>query len=214
MRKLFLVMKPLHLEAKAAASKEFISLVKPMQEGNFKNILIKEFSKKMDIDLSEISPTKQEAKKHIQPEETQIELSKVIKSLLKCIIHNPDLAKSEYLDYFIDNNEFLISPVISFLRSKSEASFPMIIQEFPEQKNILIDLSNDQNLISPDEGLKFIKQAVDYIERNQGDNLLQKLKIKHEKNELNSKEKIELKKLLTSKFEELTEDELSLFKKL
>ena len=69
-------------------------------------------------------------------------------------------------------------------------------------------------MISPDEGLKFIKQAVDYIERNQGDNLLQKLKIKHEKNELNSKEKIELKKLLTSKFEQLTEDELFLFKKL
>ena len=143
-----------------------------MQEGNFKNILIKEFSKKMDIDLSEISPTKPEAKKHTQTEETEIELSKVTKSLLKCIIHNPDLAKSEYLDYFIDNNEFLISPLISFLRSKSDVSFPMIIQEFPEQKNILIDLSNDQNLISPDEGLKFIKQAVDYIERNQGDNLL------------------------------------------
>ena len=78
----------------------------------------------------------------------------------------------------------------------------------------MIDLSNDQNLISPDEGLKFIKQAVDYIERNQGDNLLEKLKIKYEKNDLDSKEKIELKKLLTSKFEQLTEDELSLFKKL
>ena len=107
-----------------------------------------------------------------------------------------------------------LSPLISFLRAKSDVSFPMIIQEFPEQKNILIDLSNDQNLISPDEGLKFIKQAVDYIERNQGDNLLEKLKIKYEKNELDSKEKIELKKLLTSKFEQLTEDELSLFKKL
>ena len=78
----------------------------------------------------------------------------------------------------------------------------------------MIDLSNDQNLISPDESLKFIKQAVDYIERNQGDNLLEKLKIKYEKNELDSKEKIELKKLLTSKFEQLTDDELSLFKKL
>jgi hypothetical protein len=43
---------------------------------------------------------------------------------------------------------------------------------------------------------------------------LEKLKIKYEKNELDSKEKIELKKLLTSKFEQLTEDELSLFKKL
>ena len=202
------------LEGKAAASKEFVSLVKPMQEGNFKTILINEFSKKMDIDLSEVSPTKPKAKKHSQTEETEIELSKVTKSLLKCIIHNPDLAKSEYLDYFIDNNEFLISPLISFLRAKTDVSFPMIIQEFPEQKNILIDLSNDQNLISPDEGLKFIKQAVDYIERNQGDNLLKKLKIKYEKNELDSKEKIELKKLLTSKFEHLTEDELSLFKKL
>ena len=202
------------LEGKAAASKEFVSLVKPMQEGNFKTILINEFSKKMDIDLSEVSPTKPEAKKHSQTEEMEIELSKVTKSLLKCIIHNPDLAKSEYLDYFIDNNEFLISPLISFLRAKSDVSFPMIIQEFPEQKNILIDLSNDQNLISPDEGLKFIKQAVDYIERNQGDNLLEKLKVKYKKNELDSKEKIELKKLLTSKFEQLTEDELSLFKKL
>ena len=202
------------LEGKAAASKEFVSLVKPMQEGNFKTILINEFSKKMDIDLSEVSPTKPEAKKHSQTEDMEMDLSKVTKSLLKCIIHNPDLAKSEYLDYFIDNNEFLISPLISFLRAKSDVSFPMIIQEFPEQKNILIDLSNDQNLISPDEGLKFIKQAVDYIERNQGDNLLEKLKIKYEKNELDSKEKIELKKLLTSKFEQLTEDELSLFKKL
>ena len=202
------------LEGKAAASKEFVSLVKPMQEGNFKTILINEFSKKMDIDLSEVSPTKPEAKKHSQTEDMEMDLGKVTKSLLKCIIHNPDLAKSEYLDYFIDNNEFLISPLISFLRAKSDVSFPMIIQEFPEQKNILIDLSNDQNLISPDEGLKFIKQAVDYIERNQGDNLLEKLKIKYEKNELDSKEKIELKKLLTSKFEELTEDELSLFKKL
>ena len=202
------------LEGKAAASKEFVSLVKPMQEGNFKTILINEFSKKMDIDLSEVSPTKPEAKKHSQTEETEIELSKVTKSLLKCIIHNPDLAKSEYLDYFIDNNAFLISPLISFLRAKSDVSFPMIIQEFPEQKNILIDLSNDQNLISPDEGLKFIKQATDYIERNQGDNLLEKLKIKYKKNELDSKEKIELKKLLTSKFEQLTDDELSLFKKL
>ena len=202
------------LEGKAAASKEFVSLVKPMQEGNFKTILINEFSKKMDIDLSEVSPTKPEAKKHSQTEEMEIELSKVTKSLLKCIIHNPDLAKSEYLDYFIDNNAFLISPLISFLRAKSDVSFPMIIQEFPEQKNILIDLSNDQNLISPDEGLKFIKQAADYIERNQGDNLLEKLKIKYKKNELDSKEKIELKKLLTSKFEQLTDDELSLFKKL
>ena len=202
------------LEGKAAASKEFVSLVKPMQEGNFKTILINEFSKKMDIDLSEVSQTKPEAKKHSQTEETEIELSKVTKSLLKCIIHNPDLAKSEYLDYFIDNNAFLISPLISFLRAKLDVSFPMIIQEFPEQKNILIDPSNDQNLISPDEGLKFIKQAVDYIERNQGDNLLEKLKIKYKKNELDSKEKIELKKLLTSKFEQLTDDELSLFKKL
>ena len=202
------------LEGKAAASKEFVSFVKPMQEGNFKTILINEFSKKMDIDLSEVSPTKPEAKKHSQTEDMEMDLGKVTKSLLKCIIHNPDLAKSEYLDYFIDNNEFLISPLISFLRAKSDVSFPMIIQEFPEQKNILIDLSNDQNLISPDEGLKFIKQAVDYIERNQGDNLLEKLKIKYEKNELDSKEKIELKKLLTSKFEQLTEDELSLFKKL
>ena len=202
------------LEGKAAASKEFVSLVKPMQEGNFKTILINEFSKKMDIDLSEVSPTKPEAKKHSQTEDMEMDLGKVTKSLLKCIIHNPDLAKSEYLDYFIDNNEFLISPLISFLRAKSDVSFPMIIQEFPEQKNILIDLSNDQNLISPDEGLKFIKQAVDYIERNQGDNLLEKLKIKYEKNELDSKEKIELKKLLTSKFEQLTEDELTLFKKL
>ena len=90
----------------------------------------------------------------------------------------------------------------------------MIIQEFPDQKNILIDLSNDQNLISPDEGLKFIKQAVDYIERNQGDNLLQKLKLKYEKKDLNQKEKIELKKLLTSKFEQLSEEDLSLLKKL
>ena len=202
------------LEAKAAASKEFISLVKPMQEGNFKNILIKEFSKKMDVDLSEVSSTKQEAKKHAQPEDTQMELNKVTKSLIKCIVHNPELSKSEHLDYFLDNNEFLISSLISFLRAKSDVSFPMIIQEFPDQKNILIDLSNDQNLISPDEGLKFIKQAVEYIERNQGDNLLQKLKMKYETNELVSKEKIELKKLLTSKFEELSEDELSLFKKL
>ena len=90
----------------------------------------------------------------------------------------------------------------------------MIIQEFPDQKNILIDLSNDQNLISPDEGLKFIKQAVDYIERNQGDNLLQKLKLRYEKKDLNLKEKIELKKLLTSKFEQLSEEDLSLLKKL
>ena len=202
------------LEAKAAASKEFIASVKPMQEGNFKNILIKEFSKKMDIDLSAISPTKQEAKKHSQPEDTQMDLSKVTKSLIKCIIHNPELAKSEHLDFFVDNNEFLISPLISFLRVKSEISFPMIIQEFPDQKNILIDLSNDQNLISPDEGLKFIKQAVDYIERNQGDNLLQKLKLRHEKKDLNPKEKIELKKLLTSKFEQLSEEDLSLLKKL
>ncbi len=202
------------LEAKAAASKEFIASVKPMQEGNFKNILIKEFSKKMDIDLSAISPTKQEAKKHSQPEDTQMELSKVTKSLIKCIIHNPELAKSEHLDFFVDNNEFLISPLISFLRVKSEISFPMIIQEFPDQKNILIDLSNDQNLISPDEGLKFIKQAVDYIDRNQGDNLLQKLKLRHEKKDLNPKEKIELKKLLTSKFEQLSEEDLSLLKKL
>ena len=202
------------LEAKAAASKEFIASVKPMQEGNFKNILIKEFSKKMDIDLSAISPTKQEAKKHSQPEDTQMELSKVTKSLIKCIIHNPELAKSEHLDFFVDNNEFLISPLISFLRVKSEISFPMIIQEFPDQKNILIDLSNDQNLISPDEGLKFIKQAVDYIERNQGDNLLQKLKLRHEKKDLNPKEKIELKKLLTSKFEQLSEEDLSLLKRL
>ena len=89
------------LEGKAAASKEFVSLMKPMQEGNFKSILINEFSKKMDIDLSEISPSKPAAKKHSQSEDIQMDLSKVTKSLLKCIIHNPDLAKSEYLDYFI-----------------------------------------------------------------------------------------------------------------
>ena len=78
----------------------------------------------------------------------------------------------------------------------------------------MIDLSNDQNLISPDEGLKFIKQAVDYIERNQGDNLLKKLKIKYEKNELDSKEKIELKKLLMNKFDDLDERELTLLKNI
>ena len=64
------------LEGKAAASQEFVSLVKPMQEGNFKNILINEFSKKMDIDLSEIPPTKPQTKKHSQLTEDELFLFK------------------------------------------------------------------------------------------------------------------------------------------
>jgi hypothetical protein len=90
----------------------------------------------------------------------------------------------------------------------------MIIQEFPEQKNILIDLSNDPNLISSDEGLEFVKQAVRYIKKNDKESVLKSLKLKFAENSLDLNEKIELKKILTQKFENLSEDELSLFRKL
>ena len=90
----------------------------------------------------------------------------------------------------------------------------MIIQEFPEQKNILIDLSNDPNLISSDEGLEFVKQAVRYIKKNDKESVLKSLKLKFVENSLDLNEKIELKKILTQKFENLSEDELSLFRKL
>ena len=203
------------LEAKASASKEFMSTIRPMPESNFKTILIKEFSNKMGIDLNASTPTKKEIKSHTKTkEEEEVELDKVTKSLIKCIIHNPELAKSEYLDFFISNKEFLISPLISFLRGKKNISFSMIIQEFPEQKNILIDLSNDPNLISSDEGLEFVKQAVRYIKKNDKESVLKSLKLKFAENSLDLNEKIELKKILTQKFENLSEDELSLFRKL
>ena len=202
------------LEAKASASKEFMSTIRPMPESNFKTILIKEFSNKMGIDLNASTPTKKELKSHTKAKEEEVELDKVTKSLIKCIIHNPELAKSEYLDFFISNKEFLISPLISFLRGKKNISFSMIIQEFPEQKNILIDLSNDPNLISSDEGLEFVKQAVRYIKKNDKESVLKSLKLKFAENSLDLNEKIELKKILTQKFENLSEDELSLFRKL
>jgi hypothetical protein len=185
-----------------------------MPESNFKTILIKEFSNKMGIDLNASTPTKKEIKSHTKTKEEEVELDKVTKSLIKCIIHNPELAKSEYLDFFISNKEFLISPLISFLRGKKNISFSMIIQEFPEQKNILIDLSNDPNLISSDEGLEFVKQAVRYIKKNDKESVLKSLKLKFAENSLDLNEKIELKKILTQKFENLSEDELSLFRKL
>ena len=202
------------LEAKASASKEFMSTIRPMPESNFKTILIKEFSNLMGIDLNASTPIKKEIKSHTKIKEEEVELDKVTKSLIKCIIHNPELAKSEHLDFFISNKEFLISPLISFLRGKKNISFSMIIQEFPEQKNILIDLSNDPNLISSDEGLEFVKQAVRYIKKNDKESVLKSLKLKFAENSLDLNEKIELKKILTQKFENLSEDELSLFRKL
>ena len=51
------------IEEKAAASKEFISLISSMPSSNYKNILIQEFSKKVDIKLEEENKIIPERKK-------------------------------------------------------------------------------------------------------------------------------------------------------
>ena len=123
------------------------------------------------------------------------------------------MAKSEYLDFFDRDNSF-VGELIAFLRTKSEVSFPLIIQQFPNQKNFLIDLSNDANLISSDQGLDFIRQAIDYLKKSDKSSRKDFLKSKFHDSGLEEKEKLELKKLLTLAFESLDEKELSLLKEL
>ena len=201
------------IESKAAASKEFLSSIRRMPDSNFKAILKKEFSKKLGIELEDNKKIDSVSKKHSFEKEENMALGKVTKSILKCIIHNPDLAKSEYLDFFDRDNSF-VGELIAFLRTKSEVSFPVIIQQFPSQKNFLIDLSNDPNLISADQGLDFIRQAIDYLKKSDKSSRKDFLKSKFQDSGLEEKEKLELKKLLTLAFESLDEKELSLLKEL
>ncbi len=188
------------IESKASASKEFTDLVKIMPTSNFKKILFEEFSKKLGIELNEISePLKiikpKVRKETVKDREENIELDKVSKSIVKVLIDNPNLSKLPALDFFLKQNSF-IAKFLNFLRSKENLSFPMILQAFEGEKQFLIDLADDANLISPDESKSYLIQATDFLKNNDKNFLLTHLKEKFESDSLSGKQKNRTKKTL------------------
>ena len=109
------------IEEKAAASKEFMSLISPMPSSNYKNILMQEFSKKVDIKLEAENKKNPERKKIQKAEEKEIsfELDKVTKSIIKTLIERPELSHLEEVDYLVNLNDEFISNFINFLRRKA-----------------------------------------------------------------------------------------------
>ena len=90
----------------------------------------------------------------------------------------------------------------------------MILQAFEGKKQFLIDLAEDENLIAPNESKEYLIQAVNFLMKNDKENLLSQLKEKYENDSLSDQEKIELKKLLMNKFDDLDARELVLLKKI
>ena len=204
------------IEEKAAASKEFMSLISPMPSSNYKNILIQEFSKKVDIKLEAENKKNPERKKIQKAEEKEIsfELDKVTKSIIKTLIECPELSHLEEVDYLANLNDEFISNFINFLRSKEGLTFPMILHAFEEQKSFLIGLIEDKNLISSNAAEEYIVQAVNFLKKNDKINFQDKLKSKYFEGSLTEKEKIELKKIFLENFENLNETEINILKEI
>ena len=204
------------IEEKAAASKEFMSLISPMPSSNYKNILMQEFSKKVDIKLEAENKKNPERKKIQKAEEKEIsfELDKVTKSIIKTLIERPELSHLEEVDYLVNLNDEFISNFINFLRSKEGLTFPMILHAFEEQKSFLIGLIEDKNLISSNAAEEYIIQAVNFLKKNDKTNFQDKLKSKYFEGSLTEKEKIELKKIFLENFENLNETEINILKEI
>ena len=204
------------IEEKAAASKEFMSLISSMPSSNYKNILIQEFSKKVDIKLGEENKIIPERKKiqKIEEKEISYELDKVTKSIIKTLIECPELSHLEEVDFLVELNDEFISKFINFLRSKDGLTFPMILHAFEEKKSFLISLTEDRNLISPDAAAEYIIQAINYLKKSDETNFQDKLKSKYFEGTMAENEKIELKKILLENFENLDQEEIKILKEI
>ena len=206
------------IESKASAMKEFLDTMKLMPSSNFKKILFQEFSKKLGVELEEIrQPERQRESdartKKNQVKEEKIELDKISKSIIKVLMDSPNLSSLPALDIFLEQDSFM-AQFLNFLRSKENLTFPMILQAFEGKKQFLIDLAEDENLIAPNESKDYLIQAVNFLRKNDKENLLSQLKERYENDSISDQDKIELKKLLMNKFDDLDERELMLLKKI
>ena len=206
------------IESKASAMKEFLDITQLMPSSNFKKIMFQEFSKKLGVELEEIKQPERQKEpdarmKKNQVKEEKLELDKVSKSIIKVLIDSPNLSSLPALDIFLEQDSFM-SKFLNFLRSKENLTFPMILQAFEGKKQFLIDLAEDENLIAPNESKEYLIQAVNFLMKNDKENLLSQLKEKYENDFLSDQEKIELKKLLTNKFDDLDARELMLLKNI
>ena len=206
------------IESKASAMKEFLDIMQLMPSSNFKKIMFQEFSKKLGVELEEIKQPERQKKldvrmKKNQVKEEKLELDKVSKSIIKVLIDSPNLSSLPALDIFLEQDSFM-SKFLNFLRSKENLTFPMILQAFEGKKQFLIDLAEDENLIAPNESKEYLIQAVNFLMKNDKENLLSQLKEKYENDSLSDQEKIELKKLLMNKFDDLDARELVLLKNI
>ena len=206
------------IESKASAMKEFLDITQLMPSSNFKKIMFQEFSKKLGVELEEIKQPERQKEpdarmKKNQVKEENLELDKVSKSIIKVLIDSPNLSSLPALDIFLEQDSFM-SKFLNFLRSKENLTFPMILQAFEGKKQFLIDLAEDENLIAPNESKEYLIQAVNFLMKNDKENLLNQLKEKYESDSLSDQEKIELKKLLMNKFDDLDERELVLLKNI
>ena len=198
--------------------KEFLDTMKLMPSSNFKKILFQEFSKKLGVELEEIrQPERQRESdartKKNQVKEEKIELDKISKSIIKVLMDSPNLSSLPALDIFLEQDSFM-AQFLNFLRSKENLTFPMILQAFEGKKQFLIDLAEDENLIAPNESKDYLIQAVNFLRKNDKENLLSQLKESYENDSISNQDKIELKKLLMNKFDDLDERELMLLKKI
>ena len=204
------------IENKAAASKEFMSLIASMPGSNYKNILIQEFSKKVDIKLEEevkVVPKRKQIKVS-EEKEFDYALDKVTKSIVKTLIESPELSHLDELNFLMRSEEDFLSKFINFLRTKDKPTFPMILHAFEEQKTFLINLTEDKNLISPDAAKEYIIQAINFLKRNDKVKFQDKLKSKYLDGLMTEKEKIEFKKTLLENFDNLNESEIQILKEI
>ena len=204
------------IENKAAASKEFMSLIASMPGSNYKNILIQEFSKKVDIKLEEevkVVPKRKQIKVS-EEKEFDYALDKVTKSIVKTLIESPELSHLDELNFLMRSEEDFLSKFINFLRTKDKPTFPMILHAFEEQKTFLINLTEDKNLISPDAANEYIIQAINFLKRNDKVKFQDKLRSKYVDGSMTEKEKIEFKKTLLENFDNLDESEIQILKEI
>ena len=204
------------LENKAAAAKEFLGLISSMPSSNYKNILIQEFSKKVNISLENEGKNLIDKKKVkiIKEKQNDFELDKVTKSIIKTLIDNPEMSHLEELNVLLDSKDEFVSKFINFLRSKEKPTFPMILHAFESEKSFLINLTEDRNLISPDSAREYIIQAVNFLQKNNKTSFLESLKTKHFEGNMKEREKIELKKILLENFENLDETEIKILREI
>ena len=206
------------IESKASAMKEFLDITQLMPSSNFKKIMFQEFSKKLGVELEEIKQPERQKEpdarmKKNQVKEEKLELDKVSKSIIKVLIDSPNLSSLPALDIFLEQDSFM-SKFLNFLRSKENLTFPMILQAFEGKKQFLIDLAEDENLIAPNESKAYLIHAANFLRKNDKENLLSQLKDRYENDSISDQDKIELKKLLMNKFDDLDERELMLLKKI